>query len=87
MGNLHIKRQLMRGRIRIQFSRPSEVGVCECVYFQSEIMIALLKDYVSQLCPVELPFVLLSQAVTSSVNWEQVKMRVGPLDSQQDVSI
>ena len=32
-------------------------------------------------------FVLLSQAVTSSVNWEQVKMRVGPLDSQQDVSI
>ena len=82
----------MRGRIRIQFSRPSEVGVCECVYFQSEIMIALLKDYVSQLCPVELlkemhTFVLLSQAVTSSVNWEQVKMRVGPLDSQQDVSI
>ena len=48
MGNLHIKRQLMRGRIRIRFSRPSEVG-CVSVYFQSEIIIALLKDYVSQL--------------------------------------
>ena len=46
--------------------------MCECVYFQSEIIIALLKDYVSQLCPVKLlkethTFVLLSQAVTSSV--------------------
>ena len=38
----------MRGRIRIRCSRPSEVG-CVSAYFQSEIIIPLLKDYVSQL--------------------------------------